>query len=90
MTSVEPAVATQGTLEKLKEKNISTSTYNLYSKNLLKLNSNKDIKNINFLKNVEKIVAKISHLKPNTRRTYIISIVSLLKEEPSQKKLYDK
>jgi hypothetical protein len=77
-------------LDKLKSKNITESTFNLYKKNLLKLNGNKEIKNLNFLKNVEKTIEKITHLKPNTRRTYIISIVSLLKEEPSQKKLYDK
>ncbi len=77
-------------LDKLKRKNITESTFNLYKKNLLKLNGKKEIRNLNFLKNIEKNVEKISHLKPNTRRTYIISIVSLLKEEPSQKKLYEK
>jgi hypothetical protein len=87
MTDSQPQ--TQSPLDKLKMKNISKSTFNLFKKNLLKLN-NKEIKNLNFLKNIEKNISKISHLKPNTRRTYIISIVSLLKQEPSQKNLYDK
>ena len=34
-------------------------------------------------------MSKIEKYKPNTQRSYIISIVSLLKEEPKQKKLYD-
>ena len=77
-------------LDKLQAKNISESTFNLYRKNLLKLNGNKEIKNLNFLKHVDKVLEKISHLKPNTRRTYVISIVSLLKQEPTLKKLYSK
>ena len=77
-------------LDKLQAKNISESTFNLYRKNLLKLNGNKEIKSLNFLKNVDKVLEKISHLKPNTRRTYVISIVSLLKQEPTLKKLYSK
>jgi len=77
-------------LEKLENKNISSSTLNLYIKNLKRLNDGNEIKNLNFLKDNEKVLEKIKHLKPNTQKTYIISIVSLLKQEPKQKKLYDK
>ena len=77
-------------LDKLRSKNISDSSLELYTKNLLRLNNGKQIKNVNFLKDPASILEKISHYKPNTRRTYIISIVSLLKEEPKLKKLYDK
>ena len=90
MQEQKQVTAASSPLDKLRSKNITDSTYNLYAKNLLKLNGKKEIRNLNFLKNVEKNVEKISHLKPNTRRTYVISIVSLLKEEPSQRKLYDK
>ena len=76
--------------DNLKSKNISESSLKLYLSNLKRLNGGQEIKNLNFLKDIEKIVDKIKDYKPNTRRTYIISIVSLLKQEPKQKKLYDK
>jgi len=74
-------------------KTISESSKNLYLKNLVRLNGNQPIKNLNFLKDVEAIQKKLDELKPNTRRTYIIAIVSLLKsmiDQPKMKKLYDK
>lgn len=76
-------------LENLNKKEISPNSLNLYTKNLIRLNDGKEIKNLNFLKNTENILDKIKNYKPNTRRTYIISIVSLLKQEPKLKKLYD-
>lgn len=60
-------------------KTISESSLNLYKKNLIKLNDNKPIKNFNFLNKIEDINNKIEKYKPNTRRSYIISIVSILK-----------
>jgi V/A-type H+-transporting ATPase subunit D len=56
---------------------------------LKRLNGGQEIKNFNFLKDTEKIVNHIKDYKPNTRRSYLISIVSLLKQEPKFKKLYD-
>jgi integrase len=76
--------------ENLKNKNISDSSLKLYINNLKRLNDGNPIKNYKFLTDTEKIVEKIKDYKPNTRRTYIIYIVSLLKQEPKQKKLYDK
>ena len=76
-----------------KDKAISDSSKKLYIKNLTRLNGGQEIKNLNFLKDVDAIHAKLESLKPNTRRTYIIAIVSLLKSLISQtkyKKLYDK
>jgi len=75
-------------LNGLKEKNISPSSLKLYLSNLKRLNEGQEIKNFNFLKDVENILTKIKDYKPNTRRTYLISIVSLLKQEPKMKKLY--
>ena len=75
--------------DNLKNKNISESSFNLYVSNLKRLNGGQEPKNLNFLKNVETIVDKIKDYKPNTRRSYIISIVSMLKQEPKLKKLYD-
>ena len=79
--------------ELFKDKAISDSSKKLYIKNLVRLNGGQEIKNLNFLKDVEAIQKQLEALKPNTRRTYIIAIVSLLKSLISQtkfKKLYDK
>lgn len=76
--------------DNLKGKSISASSLALYMNNLKRLNGGQEIKNFNFLKDTEKILDRIKDYKPNTRRTYIISIVSLLKQEPKLKKLYDK
>jgi hypothetical protein len=54
-------------------------TKNNYKKNILRLNDGKEFKTYNFLKKTEDILKKIEHLKPNTRRSYLISIVSTLK-----------
>jgi len=79
-------------LDSLKNKNISNGTLNLYLKNLVRLNDGQDIKNLNFLKNPEIILEKIKDKSKNTQRTYLIAIVSLLKDlytQPKYKKLYD-
>jgi hypothetical protein len=59
--------------------NIKESSSKMYKKNLQFLNDNKPIANTTFLKDSVKIIKKISHLKPNTQRNYIISVVSFLK-----------
>ena len=70
---------------------ISESSRKLYTFNLSKLNDGKPIKDLKFLGN-ENVLEKINGLKPNTRRTYLIAIVSSLKgrTEPKYKKLYTK
>jgi hypothetical protein len=82
--------------ELFKCKEITASSLNLYKTKLTILNDNKQIKNINFLYDINNINNKIQHLKPNTRRTYIIAIVSLLacmnksqKVPKKLKKLYE-
>ena len=78
-------------------KQITASSLNLYKTKLRILNDNKPIKNINYLYSIDTIKNKIDKLKPNTRRTYIIAITSILKcltnpeKKPSKKlkKLYD-
>jgi integrase len=71
-------------------KDISSSSKNLYLKNLVRLNDNQEIKNLKFLVKPEVILSKLEKYKPNTQRTYLISIVSFLKEDPKNKKLYDR
>ena len=70
---------------------ISASSRKLYTFNLTKLNNGKDIKNLNFLAKPE-IMEKLEGLKDNTKRTYIIAIVSSLKDrpEPKYKRMYSK
>ena len=63
---------------------ISASSRKLYTFNLTKLNNNKPIVNLNFLSKKE-ILEKLSEMKPNTRRTYLIAIVSSLKDRPEKK-----
>ena len=74
-------------------KNISPSSKNLYIKNLTRL-AGGPIKNTNFLKDTNQVQEKLEKYKPNTRRSYIIACVSLLKELSKQstrkyQKLYD-
>jgi len=76
------------------EKNITESSKKLYIKNLERLNDNAPIKKLDFLKDTEKVLEKIQKYKPNTQRSYIISVVSILKslstEAPKKwKKVYD-
>lgn len=72
--------------EIFKGKNITESSAKLYTKNLVRLNDNKPIKNLNFLKNTEKIMDKIKDKAPTTQRSYVISIVSLLKQLNGEQK----
>ena len=77
---------------KLKEKNLADSSIKLYLRTLEKLNDNKPLKNLNFLKNSDKIMKSIEHLKPNTVRNYLIAVSSVLGLDKSTKpkqKLYN-
>jgi hypothetical protein len=69
---------------------LSVSSRALYKKNLEKLNDGNDIKNLNFLKNPNEILEQLKGYKPNTVRSYIISICSVLGEDKNKKllKLY--
>jgi len=62
------------------------STKDTYQKNIIRLNDNQPLKfdkngnpNYKFLKDYEKVLARIQKLKPNSQRSYLISIVSTLK-----------
>ena len=75
-------------------RNITETSKKLYLANLKRLNGGEVPKNFKFLCNVEEIQEKLNRYKPNTKRSYIISIVSLLKmlkeKQPKKyKKLYD-
>lgn len=85
-------------IEQLKHKltntKITDTSIDLYLKNLKRLNNNQDFKNLNFLLDIDKINNFIDKYKINTKRSYIVSIVSCLNViKDSNKKfksLYDK
>jgi hypothetical protein len=75
------------------EKGLTESSINLYMRNLKKLNDNDDFKNFNFLKKPEETFKKVENLKDNTKRQYLISVVSVLnsygdKYKPLRDKYY--
>jgi hypothetical protein len=75
---------------KLKEKGLSDSSINKYIRDLILLNNNKEFKNLNFLKNTDKIYRyiDIDEYKITTKRNYYNSInVILLLYAPKFKKL---
>jgi len=73
----------------MSEITIKDSSKKLYQSNLKRLNDNQEPTDYQFLKNTTKILDKIKHLKDNTKRTYLISIVSVLKDQPKFKKPFD-
>jgi hypothetical protein len=76
-------------LDDFKTKSIKPSSLKLYLSNLKRLNGDQEIKNFNFLKSIDTVMDKIKEKSKNTQRTYLISIVSLLKQDIKNKKLYD-
>ena len=70
-----------------RENIISDNSKKLYVRNLLKLNDNKEIKDLKFLNNLDDVVDKIKQYKPTTQRSYIISICVVLKNNNT--KLYN-
>lgn len=74
----------------LQSKNIADSSLKLYLNNLKRLNGGEFPNSFKFLKDTEKILADLEKYKPNTRRSYLVSIITTLKHDPKQKKLYDK
>lgn len=62
-------------------KKIRDSSKNIYLKNILRLNNGDEVKDLNFLKDTTTIMSKLEKYKPNSKRTYLISIVSTLKDQ---------
>jgi hypothetical protein len=74
------------------KKQLSDSSIQAYLRNLRILNGDQVFKNLNFLKDTEIIQRKLEGYKENTKRNYLISIVSILSlfDKPTFKKLHDK
>lgn len=62
----------------LKEKGLADSSIALYIRALQKLNADKPLVNLNFLSKMPNILDQLSKYKPNTQRSILISIVSIL------------
>jgi hypothetical protein len=73
-------------VQKLNDRHLSEGTINLYIRNLEKLNDGQ-LLSFKFLNNIDKIIEKISKYKDNTKKSVLISIVSILGCCPDDKKL---
>jgi integrase len=74
-----PKIILSGVIEQnLKTKGLSPSSINLYLRNLKKLNGGEEYSNLKFINKPEEVMAKLADLKDNTKRQYLISIVSTL------------
>jgi len=71
---------------KLQDKGLSDSSIKLYIRNLEKLNEG-EIKNLKFLTKKDMILEKLNKYKDNTKRGFLISIVSVLGCCPEDKKM---
>ena len=70
---------------------VAESTANLYVKNLWTLNNGVPYKNLSFLRKTADVDAKLSKYADSTRKTYlasIVSVLSLMKDKPTYKKIY--
>jgi len=62
-----------------RDKPISENSEKLYTRNLEKLNENKPVTELKFLKNIKETLSKIQKYKPTTQRSFIIAICTVLK-----------
>lgn len=77
----------------LKKKNLSDSSITLYLRNLERLNNNKPLKSLSFLSKIDDIKSRLDEYKDNTKRNFLISIVSSLsvcKDNKTCERLYKK
>jgi len=62
-----------------RDKPISENSEKLYTRNLEKLNDNKPVTELKYLKNIKEVLSKIQKYKPTTQRSFIIAICTVLK-----------
>jgi hypothetical protein len=78
--------------ELIDKKQITESTATLYIKNLFFINNKQPFNNLSFLKNTEAVNEFLKAYKETTKKTYlasITSVLSLFKDKPSYKKIYE-
>ena len=83
----------KSTIEKLTDKfvkkGLSETTIKSYIGNLKKLNKDKPVKSLAFLKNKDEIMDLLHKYKDNTKRNFLITICAVLNGEKLYKKSYD-
>jgi len=93
----DDGVSTEEDIGGSKRKNRETtqSTKDVYVKNIIRLNDKQPIKikkngqfDYDFLKNTDKVLERLTHLKPNSQRTYLISIVTTLRGLKQYEQIY--
>jgi len=67
---------------------VSVNSRNSYRRNLVNLNGGEPVTSYDFLKDPKKIVKSIEHLSPNTQKSYVIAICSILNNSKLEE-LYD-
>ena len=77
-------------IQKLSDNKKSLNTITNYIRNLELINDGLPLKSLKFLENSEKIISKLKDKKENTYRTYLISIVGVLKSMGKEKTKYYK
>ena len=70
-----------------RDKPISENSEKLYTRNLEKINDNKPVTELKYLKNIKEVLSKIQKYKPTTQRSFIIAICTVLKNNDD--KLYN-
>jgi hypothetical protein len=73
------------------KKEVAESTATAYVKTLYMLNNKAPFKNLSFLKDTAEVEKKVAEYKPNTQKsilTSITSVLSLWKDKPTYKKVY--
>ncbi len=78
-------------IKQIKEQrpNLKDNSINAYLIALKKLNNNKEIEDLDFLANKEKIKEKLDDLKLTTRRNYITAVLVVLRAFDANEKLID-
>jgi hypothetical protein len=79
------------TSDLVQKKGVAESTAAIYIKSLYTLNGKAPFTNIAFLKNYEAIEERLKDYAPNSQKTMIcavVSVLSLFKDKPSYKKVY--
>jgi len=78
--------------ELVNKKDVTESTASLYIKNLYTINNKEQFLNLSFLKNTDAVDKFLTEYSDNTKKTYlsgITSVLSLYKEKPTYKKIYE-
>ena len=69
---------------------LKPNSLKIYLTSLRQLNDGNDIKDINFLKDFDKVIEKLSSKKPNTRKNYLNAIIITLKALKESQELIEK